>query len=146
MTGIKLDYSCNDCKHKQEALDRAYNEIKGIKAYVGGHFGDSYEVRIDFESRALTWRRFDGYSGKEDYYEKIIRKDTLARFIESLKKIYVPNWKSRYENPGVCDGTQWSVELKRDDRTIRKSGDNSFPENWDEFCRLVRRVSGKPFR
>jgi len=128
------------------AMDHAYNEIKGIEAYVGGYPGVSYDVEIDFDSRLLTWRRFfAGYSGKDDYYEKTIRKDTLAKFIESLKEINVLNWKSKYENPGVCDGTQWSVEFKRDGRSIRKSGDNNFPENWDEFCRLVRRVSGKPF-
>ncbi len=77
------------------AMDHAYNEIKGIEAYVGGHSGVSYNVEMDFESGLLTWRRFfvcgsirtprrgcghffAGYSGENDYYEKTIRKDTLA--------------------------------------------------------------------
>ena len=40
------------------AMDHAYNEIKGIEAYVGGYPGVSYDVEIDFDSRLLTWRRF----------------------------------------------------------------------------------------
>jgi hypothetical protein len=80
---------------EQEALDRAYNEIKGIEAYVGGHFGYSYEIEIDFESRLLRWKLFDGYSGKDDYYEKTLRKDTLTGFIEStvLLAVRIAFWQ-----------------------------------------------------
>ena len=142
ITDSDPEYFCKDCEHewdKQEALNHAYNEIKGIKASVGGYFSGYYEVEIDFESRLLTWSHFG------DYYEKTIRKDSLVRFIKFLKMINVLNWKSRYIEPGICDGTQWSIELKRNGRNIRKYGDNKFPDGWDEFCRLIRGVSGKSF-
>ncbi|MDD2586509.1 MAG: hypothetical protein PHT79_10185 [Syntrophomonadaceae bacterium] len=44
----------------------------------------------------------------------------------------VLNWKSKYVEPGICDGTQWSVEIVRDERNIKKYGDNKFPDEWDE--------------
>lgn len=53
------------------------------------------------------------------------------------------NWKSKYIETDICDGTQWSVEVVRSGRNIRKYGDNKFPDGWDDFCKTVSRLSGK---
>jgi len=55
------------------------------------------------------------------------------------------NWKAKFIGPGVCDGTQWSVEIIRKGRNIKKHGDNKFPDEWDEFCNLITKVSGRSF-
>lgn len=142
ITDADPEYFCKECKNewdKEAALNHAYNEIKGIKASVGGYFDGYYEVEIDFKSRLLTWRHFS------DYYEKTIRQDSLDRLLEALKMIGILNWRSKYIEPDICDGTQWSVEIIRDGRNIKKLGNNKFPDEWDEFCRLIREVSGRSF-
>lgn len=99
---------------------------------------------IDFESRKLKWSHLG--AGAEDYYEKTIRQNTLDKFIDELKILDLLNWKSKYIEPGICDGTQWSIEIIKSGRNIKKYGDNKFPNNWYQFCRLIGRTAGKVFR
>lgn len=147
ITGSDPEYFCKGCENewnRQDAIDHAYNQIKGIKSSVGGYFGGYFEVEIDFERRNLTWSHLGG--GVEDYYKKTIKQSSINRFIEELKMLNLLNWKSKYIETDICDGTQWSVEVVRSGRIIRKYGDNKFPDGWDEFCKTVSRLSGKKFR
>ena len=125
-------------------FDSAYSKIKVINAYVGGYLDGYYHVAIDLENKITTWN-FSPL-GEEIKFEKSIRKRTVEQFIEQLKMVDLLNWKSKYIEPEVCDGTQWSVEIVTDRRTIRKYGDNKFPKEWDMFCSLMQRVTGKTFR
>lgn len=146
ITGTDPEYYCKDCENEWDrdgAVDHAYNEIRGIKATVGGYFGGFYTVEIEFHSRNLKWTHLGG--GAEDYYEKTIRKTSMDRFIEGLKMVNLLNWQSQYIELGVCDGTQWSVVVIRDGATIKKHGDNKFPVEWKEFCRLIQKTTGKTF-
>lgn len=96
--------------NKHSGLD-AYAEIRGLKASVGGYFGDSYDVEIDFGSRELKWgHRGDG--GIEHYAKKI-RPATSEKFIAELRNLDLLKWKKEYNNPMVCDGTQWEIEIVR---------------------------------
>ena len=71
---------------------------------------------------------------------------TAEDFIEMLKMINLLNWKAKYIELGVCDGTQWSVEILTAGRTIRKHGNNKFPEEWNSFCGIIKRITRKEFR
>lgn len=31
-------------------------------------------------------------------------------------------------------------------RNIKKYGDNKFPDNWDDFCKVISNISGKVFK
>ena len=146
ITDLDPEYYCKDCENewdRQTSVDKAYNEIIGVKASVGGYFGGYYELDIDFESRKLKWSHLG--AGAEDYYEKTIRQNTLDKFIDELKLLDLLNWKSKYIEPGICDGTKWNLEIINSGRNIKKYGDNKFPDNWDDFCRLIRKVTGKVF-
>jgi len=55
------------------------------------------------------------------------------------------NWKSNYIEPGICDGTQWGIEIIKSGRNIKKYGDNKFPDEWDDFCRLIRKIAQRVF-
>lgn len=46
----------------------------------------------------------------------------------------------------VLDGTQWEIEIIREGRNLKKYGDNSYPNEWEEFCKAIEKVSGKSFR
>lgn len=82
ITGTDLEYYCTDCEFewdRESAVDYTFNEIRGIKASVGGYFGGFYEVEIEFHSRILKWSHVG--MGVEDYYEKTIRQTSLDRLI-----------------------------------------------------------------
>lgn len=81
--------------------------------------------------------------GEEETNQKTIRSETSKKFIEELKMVNLLNWKAKYIEPGVLDGTQWSVEIIRDERNIKKYGDNQFPNEWDMFCEIIKKMIGK---
>ena len=140
------EYYCKNCEHewnRGEAINHAYNDIVGIKASFGDCFNDYYKVDIDFQSRKLKLSH-GGYDS-EDYHEKIIGENNLDDFIEGLKIVNILNWKLKYIEPDVLDGTQWSLEIIKKDRNIKKYGINKFPNQWEDFIGLISKVSGKNF-
>ena len=145
ITDIDPEYYCNDCENewnKKEIIDKAYEDIKGIKASVGGYFQGYYEIDIDFVSRKLSWNHS---LEPENSYSKIIRRTTLDKFIEGLKVVNLLNWKNNYLDCEILDGTQWTIEIKKDSETREINGDNKFPKEWDIYCNLMKWVSDKNF-
>ena len=140
------EYFCKDCGHewnREQAIDESYRKIITIKASVGGYFGGYYEVTIDLDHLETTWSFTEAEVTETS--KKLIRVSTAEAFIEALKMMNLLNWKAKYLEPGVCDGTQWSVKILTDRRTIRKHGNNVFPEDWDMFCRLVSKITNRKF-
>ena len=129
---------------KVQSIDSAYDKIKEIKASVGSFFGGNYDVDIDLMTRKVTWKK-SGRGGEEKIH-KIIRSTTAKRFIEELKIANLLDWKGEYIESDICDGTQWHVEIIRVGRSIKKVGDNKFPDEWDFFCKSIARITGKQFR
>ncbi len=141
------EYFCKDCEHewnREQAIDDSYNKINTIKASVGGFFDGFYNVEIDLENLKIAWSH--SINTENEPIHKSIRVDTAKKFINQLKTIGLLNWKAKYIEPRVLDGTHWSVEIINDKRTIRKYGDNQFPNEWESFCKLINRVTGKKFR
>ena len=141
------EFFCKDCNsewNKDQFLDKAYKQIKGIKASVGGYFGGSYLAVIDLEGLNINWVHWE--EGKEiDTYQKKIRVKTAERFINRLNAVNLLDWKRSYENPGVLDGTGWEIEIYREGRNLVKSGDNAFPDEWDSFCSAIGKITGRKF-
>lgn len=145
MTIDELEYSCKDCEHewnKEQAIEAAYEKIKGLRASVGGYFTGYCNVDVNLSTLQVSWSH---WVGGEEMTQKTICPITADKFINELKSVNLLNWKSKYIEPGVLDGTQWSVEIIRDERNISKRGDNKFPDEWEEFCNLFSRISGKNF-
>lgn len=146
ITDSDPEYYCKDCEHewdKQQAIDYAYNQMELLIASVGGYFGGYYEVEINLKSRELTWKHFAG--GNEESYRKVFRNTTADKLIEELKLIDLLNWKSEYVDPHILDGTQWSIEIVRKGRNIKKHGSNMYPDGWERFCEIIRKISGRKF-
>lgn len=144
----KPEYFCKDCKfewNREQVIDAAYNKIKVLKTSVGGYFRGYYDVEIDLSNCKITWNHWGGGDKEETFY-KTFTESTAKKFTEQLKNINLLNWKAKYIEPGVCDGTQWSVEIIIDGRSTKKRGDNKFPEEWDMFCKLIREITNKKFR
>lgn len=144
---VNTDYRCNDCGHewnREQAIDEAYGKIKTIKASVGGYFGGYYDVTIDLNNLQTTWSFNEGETQKTS--KRSIQVSTLQDFIEKLKMVNLLNWKAKYTEVGVCDGTHWSVEIFTVERTIKKYGDNRFPQEWELFCKAIGRITNRKFR
>ncbi|MFT9495884.1 hypothetical protein [Anaerosolibacter sp.] len=140
-------YFCHECNHewnRDEAINEAYSKIGTIIASVGGYFEGYYTVILDLDNKHVKWSF--SLACEEVTTEKSIRTKTVTNFIEDLKSVHFLDWKAKYLDMDICDGTQWSVEIITSEKTIKKYGSNQFPKGWGLFCRGIRRISGKPFK
>jgi len=71
---------------------------------------------------------------------------SAQNFIDQLKKANLLNWKARYVEPNVNDGTQWEIEIRTDKKTFKKYGHNKFPKEWDFFCSTMESITEQEFR
>ncbi|KIL53084.1 hypothetical protein [Jeotgalibacillus campisalis] len=138
-------FYCKSCGHewtKEQAIDSAYEKIRGIKTSVGGFRQGFYNIEICFDTNKVTWS--STACGEVEEFEKTFRETDSRKVLEMLKPINLLNWRAKY-NMDVLDGTSWFVEVVRTGRNITKSGHNLFPAEWEEFCEAMRKVSGKEF-
>lgn len=146
ITDINPEYFCKDCENewdREEAIDYAYSKIIGFNLSFGGYFQGFYEIKIDFNLMRVT------YSHSLEQREpltKNVSPELLEEFIERLKDINFLNWRSRYVDPDVLDGSEWQIEIIREGRNLRKYGINSYPDEWEDFCKAIEKISEKKFR
>lgn len=62
-------------------------------------------------------------------------------FAKSIKP-FAASWESEYVNEGILDGIQWSVKIVIDDVSLKCEGSNDFPEDFDEFWRILCDLTG----
>ncbi|MFS0647445.1 hypothetical protein [Siminovitchia sp. 179-K 8D1 HS] len=137
---------CNDYRYegdKEQAMNTGYSQIKGLKASVRGFFGGYYNVEVNLTTLQVSWSFWQG--GEQESFGKTIRPATAKKFLEGLKKVNLLNWRAEYVEPGVLDGTQWSVEIIRDGQNKKMRGNNQYPDEWADFCKLISRIAGKEF-
>jgi hypothetical protein len=141
-----------------------------LQVSIGGHFGPSYSVHFDGDS-SLTYTRTKrrekdpweiGSSEKWETKSEPVRptQGRWAAFRAELDRLNVWCWQPEYFEP-VCDGTGWSAEIVYSDKAIRSHGSNCFPgeadkpvsivdrakgDTFDQFCRAVSCMVGRPFR
>lgn len=105
-------------------------------AYIGGHFGPSYEVKFIPPSK-VCYTAFVG--GKKKVEEFNIPMGYWAGVRFRLDEARVFQWKNKYRNRGVSDGTQWSLEIEYKDKKKEIWGDNAYPDygEFKEFLSIV---------
>jgi hypothetical protein len=119
--------------------------------HIGGYCGESHEV--EFKGGKLRYRRAEGAYVWGPIAELTVGDDDWNRFWRALETAGVWQWKGRYENLDVLDGTQWSLKIKRRDRNVECSGSNAYPGSdtpdysptgeFGCFIQAVRNLTGK---
>ena len=66
-------------------------------------------------------------------------------FSKSLDRLDVVNWKVRYLDPSILDGTQWSLLVATESFEIDTGGSNAYPENFDEFIKTINRLISEEY-
>ena len=107
-----------------------------LRFYIGGFTGPSYDVVSDGPTIV--------YTSRDDPAEHRITPSAAQRaaFGRAIEKAGVWRWAPDYCNPGVCDGTQWSIEIADGKRELASSGSNAEPEGFASFLRALRRLLG----
>lgn len=72
--------------------------------------------------------------------DKQITIDKWNRILDKLYiQMYLHEWKKKYVNPNVMDGTQWELKIKMTGRRERNYyGSNDYPPYWTELKNIFR--------
>jgi hypothetical protein len=121
-------------------LNPIFTELKRFEIHSGGYLGRSFSLVKD--DHQLIYSTFGhGYS-----LEKLEKTNPSPQdwreFFKTLDQIDIWRWKSRYENPGILDGSSWKVAIELENRKLDSSGSNNFPDNFDILLECVRKLIG----
>lgn len=112
-------------------------DIKEIKFMIGGFFqGHSYyTITIDGDNveKRVTEIHLDKDS-VDDSFD--MNKEEL---IEGLISLDLGEWKRKYEDYLVCDGTQWELELHfyNGYKARKYYGSNQYPYNFNDLLQVL---------
>jgi hypothetical protein len=131
---------------------------KTLRISVGGYTGPSYSVELCAGKLRYIATEYGHTNPRSEFIAPT--EEQWSQFRAALDSCRVWQWRPHYPNPGVEDGTLWSIEVAYEDATVLSHGDNSYPkangkpsENPDGsrvFNRLMKAVQallgGRPFR
>jgi hypothetical protein len=93
-------------------------------ARVGGFNGFTYEVQLQ-DGRLEYARSGGGQKSRRASVRPTMEQ--WRKFRRELDAIGIWRWRAQYVNPGVTDGTQWSLEVAYPDRALKTQGSNDYP-------------------
>ncbi len=145
------DFACAECNYnwnRMEEIKYYYGEFLEATAYIGGEPGSSYFVKVDFIRNIAEWqsveRIFSPRIEKREHKREINLVDYYD-FYNRVADINPLDWDPLYLEFGYVDGISWGFQLVTDKTVLTWSGMNKFPENWLDFCRMIKSISGRQF-
>ena len=124
----------------EEERARAFLErlpqLSRLELEIGGFSGgwEKYVIAVDGDSlKRKTVMVLSDLNDPEVKTREDLLEYLREMHLEEWRKDYSPEWYGMY----ILDGTQWSLKLTYDDGKTREyAGDNVYPWNYGELCRL----------
>lgn len=126
-----------------------YETIHSITAVLECHGGISYKVSINFSKNSFVFWEWRGKAFQRPVPVFAPQPaGNLDDFKQEIRSLHIWEWEPTYrkESGIILDGTYWSIQLKTNSKVYRSEGINRFPPNWNQFCKAVERLTGRPFR
>jgi hypothetical protein len=122
--------------------------LLSLMATLEGFGGISYQVRVNFTKNrfaALEWRNKDNCQPFSDLQAASV--GNVENFKREIYSMNIWDWEPTYRNDNgiILEGKYWSVKLKTKGKVYESGGTESFPENWDKFCKVVEKLTGTSF-
>ncbi len=163
VTGSDPSAHCNACgkdfgkpPYVRRRRGQAANEprellpdiVTGIIFSEGGYFGGSDHVEITTRDGEHIYS-YTYYGDR--HIESVSNFGEITdvqwnRLMDTLfRKLCIHEWKKRYVDPYVCDGTEWELELKlTGGRRYTIYGSNDFPALYKDLYRAFKPFMKKP--
>ncbi|ADL54424.1 hypothetical protein [Gallionella capsiferriformans] len=100
--------------------------------YIGDYGAIGYKLEMHDNILLYSSASSDRICGNAESIEVIPSPIKWRNFIAKLEAIGVWDWEDNYENPCVCDGTQWELNIALGDRHVQSSGSNYYPGITDD--------------
>jgi len=66
------------------------------------------------------------------------------KFLESIERLNVSNWKESYIDTSILDGTQWLFQIRTESFEIDTGGSNAYPENFNGLIMSINNLIPLP--
>ena len=66
------------------------------------------------------------------------------KFLESIERLDVLNWKESYIDPSISDGTEWLFQIRTESFEIETGGSNAYPENFNGLIMSINKLIPLP--
>ncbi len=97
------------------------------------------QISIKLQSLSKNLNIFLDDEKKVFKVDDVDKKINIDMFASKLLRI-VSSWKNEYNSLPSVDGLYFEVNVDKDGKQYRFSGQNEFPKNFWEFTSLVRSV------
>jgi len=115
-----------------------------IATHSGGLGGPA--VTIAWTGLDLLYERRDPMIGPLELASIEPTPQQWTEFWAASDRAGVWKWRPSYDDLAADDAPGWKLTLARGAFEVDATGDNTWPEQWEAFCRAVRRlVDGRPF-
>lgn len=122
---------------------REEKEFVSFSARIGGYPGPSYKLDVDFVNSRFYFFEWCIDCPSPRKKDRTIFVGDVEQFKKEIIRLKIWNWERDYQQDSlVLDGTSWSVRLETKGRTYESEGLESFPQNWQKFCRAVSKLIG----
>ena len=117
---------------------------------IGGHCRDYLLVELRNGKLACCYTDSGYFFGEPAWLEP--SPEQWQDFLRAAAEAGVWTWDANYLNIRVLDGTQWSLQLQSDGRSVRCEGDNAYPGStstdhgpdtaFGHFLKAIRDLTG----
>lgn len=115
--------------------------LKSLKLNLGGFFAMPIQVVIEVLKDGIITRVSSDRLALPDHAD-LRPKPWMEDWLEKMDQLDFSAWEDEYSSEGlVLDGIQWFLQVEEEGRPARRiSGDNAYPEEWNEFLELLDEV------
>ena len=144
LVDMGVGYKPSKTELKVAEFDENLPYITSVALCIGGYFygNDEYKVVL-MDNDALFSCGHSDIPSQSDEITVMDIDITKEEFLEELRRLHIGEWRKNYNTRrfgyGVCDGTQWSLEINYSNgiKTVKIYGDNAYPYNFDDLKALM---------
>nr|WP_289039390.1 hypothetical protein [uncultured Allobacillus sp.] len=139
------EYHCQNCENewtREESIVHAYDQIEQLEMKIGSFSDGHTNIMIDFVKQIITLSH--SYI-EEDSFKRKLTNDEIKNIRYDLRLVGILNWRRRYSDTRILDGQQWKITLHKSQgrQSLKRSGDNQYPEQWNDFCKIMSDITGR---
>lgn len=125
---------------------REEKELLSLTVKIGSYPGPLYKIDVDFVLNRFYFFEWNIDCPPPIRKERTIFLGDVEQFKKEIIRLKIWNWNRDYQlDTLVLDGTNWSVQLKTKGKVYESEGLESFPKNWQRFCRALSHLIGVKF-
>ncbi|WP_225046846.1 hypothetical protein [Lacticaseibacillus kribbianus] len=123
------------------AFEASLGAVATVEFSIGGFFGGYVTTLVTLPDGYVTRRR----GPSPDWPDPAVWPVRLGatQFLADLADLHIGEWRAKYENPEVLDGTQWTLTFTYLDhrKPVEYYGSNAYPYNFAQLERLFDRAA-----